>query len=240
MISRNQDLIVLCPGAVWLVDHPSEGTNAAPSTLPKRGRTPACPEAGPYAYTVGSKPTLIPFPLPQDTPARSHWSNDSAIAPCSRRHQPEPCHSEQRRSIMPTRGPRAPISLAPDSAPCNATLPTNAVHPADMNSIFLARHVHSNCGARSNRTHNVRACASWREPVLLRRQESQLNEHDWTSGSSQPVAPHGTQGSLVANPNTLGGPRHSPEENDDHCRVGSHGALLQRLSLEAGVPQLEL
>ena len=88
--------------------------------------------------------------------------------------------------------------------------------------------------------HNARAYASWTVPVLLRRQESQLNEHDWTSGSSQPAAPHATQGSLVTNPNTLGGPHRSREENGDHCPVGSHGALLQRLSLGPGVPQLEL
>jgi hypothetical protein len=239
-MSRNQDLIALYPAAVWLVDHPSEGPTSGPSTLPKHGRTPSCPEAGPYACTAGSKPTLFPFPLPQDTPASWHWSNDSAIAPCSKMRSPEPCHNEQRRSTMPRRGPRAPISLAPDSAPCNATLPTHAAHPADMSSIVLARHVQSNCGPRSNRTHSARAYASWRVPVLLRRQESQSNERDWTSGSSQPVAPHVTQGSLVTNSNTLGGPHHSPEENDDHCRVGSHGGLLQRLSLEAGVPQLEL
>jgi hypothetical protein len=62
---------------------------------------------------------------------------------------------------MPRRGPRAPISLASDSASCNATIPTNAVHPADMSSIVLARHVHSNCVPRSNRTHNGRAYASF-------------------------------------------------------------------------------
>jgi hypothetical protein len=59
----------------------------------------------------------------------------------------------------------------------------------------------------------------------------------WTSGSSQPAAPHATQGCLVTNPNTLGGPHRSPEENDDRCRVGSHGALLQRLPLGLCVPQ---
>ena len=123
IISRSQDLIVLYPGAVSLVDHPSEGPTADPSTLPKHGRTPACPEAGPYACTAGSKPTLFPFPLPQDTPASWHWSNDSDIAPCSQMNQPETCHSEQRRSTMPRRGPRAPILLAPDSAPRDARHP---------------------------------------------------------------------------------------------------------------------
>src|ERR1700733_1829085 len=129
---------------------------------------------------------------------------------------------------MPRRAPRSPIALAPDSVPCNAMLPTNAAHPTDMRSIVLARHVHSSCGPRSNKTHNARGYASWRVPVLLRGQESQLNGHDWTSGSIQPTAPHATQGSLVTNPNTLGGPHRSLEENDDHCRVGSRGALLQR------------
>jgi hypothetical protein len=61
------------------------------------------------------------------------------------------------------------------------------------------------------------------------RHKSQLNERDWTSGSSQP-APHAAQGSLVTNPNTLGGPHRFAKESGDHCYVGSHGAPPQLLS----------
>ena len=77
ILSRNQNLIALYPGSVWLVDHPSEGPAVGPSTLPKLGRTSPCPVAGPYACTAGSKPTLFPFPLPQDTPAEQIRTNKS-------------------------------------------------------------------------------------------------------------------------------------------------------------------
>jgi hypothetical protein len=47
IISRNQDLIVLYPGAVWLVSHPIEEPIIGPSTLPSpRPLLARLPEGG--------------------------------------------------------------------------------------------------------------------------------------------------------------------------------------------------
>jgi hypothetical protein len=73
------------------------------------------------------------------------------------------------------------------------------------------------------------------QPFWVGRNHNQMNMFGHQAVANQ-QHPNATQGSPATNPNTLGGPHRSSEENGDHCDVGSQGALLQRLSLGPGVP----
>ena len=114
------------------------------------------------------------FPCGKILHHRARWSNGSAMAPRLKMYPPGRCIMSSGARPCPSVA-WSPIALAPDSVPCNAMLPTNAVHPADMRSIVPAKHVYSSCAPRSNKTHNTRAYASWRVAVILCWQESQMN-----------------------------------------------------------------
>jgi hypothetical protein len=191
-MGRKEGLPVLHLAEVLLDVRPFEGPSAAPSRLPMQGRTPVCPRGGLYVCTGGSRPTLFPSLLRRDTRASWCSSNESAIAPCLGMCPLGQPHNEQLHSTMPRTLPRLPVSLAPDSVPCNAMLPTSASDPADTSSIALAMRDRWNCGPRSSTMHIGRAYASWKVPALPRRLESQSNERDWTSDSSRPATPRAT------------------------------------------------